>query len=164
MEGSIRKSTKLVGFAGALLALSLMAGCGPNQNVVDAQAAAQQADQAASRAEAASQQAQQAAASAQASASKVEQSAADAKAAADPPKRLRQRPIPVAAVAPFTIIGIATCIIMLQPRCLQLRPIAAQRRLLPRLNREAKLTVAKRASSCRMPFFFGLSAPAFSTD
>ena len=81
MEGSIRKSTKLVGFAGALLALSLMAGCGPNQNVVDAQAAAQQADQAASRAEAASQQAQQAAASAQASASKVEQSAADAKAA-----------------------------------------------------------------------------------
>ena len=48
MEGSIRKSTKLVGFAGALLALSLMAGCGPNQNVVDAQAAAQQADQAAS--------------------------------------------------------------------------------------------------------------------
>ena len=82
MEGSITKS-KLLGLAGALFALSLMAGCGPNKDVEAAQAASQQADQAASRAEAASQQAQQAAASAQASASKVEQSAADAKAAAD---------------------------------------------------------------------------------
>ena len=61
MEGSITKS-KLLGLAGAFLGLSLLAGCGPNQDVQQAQAAAQQADSAASRAEAASQQAQQAAA------------------------------------------------------------------------------------------------------
>jgi hypothetical protein len=84
MEGLITKTCKLVGLAGAVLALSLMAGCSnapdPAQRAVNA---ANRADQAASRAEAASQKAQQAAASAQAAASRVEQAASDAKAAAD---------------------------------------------------------------------------------
>jgi hypothetical protein len=83
MELSSAKTSKLLGLAGAALALCLFAGCGPNKNVQDAQAAAQQADQSAQKADAASQSAQQAAASAQASASKTEQAAADAKAAAD---------------------------------------------------------------------------------
>src|SRR6184192_3152278 len=84
MEGLITKSSKLVGLAGAVLALSLLAGCSqgpdPAQRAVNA---ANRADQAASRAEAASQKAQQAAASSQAAASRVEQAASDAKAAAD---------------------------------------------------------------------------------
>jgi hypothetical protein len=83
MEVSLAKTSKLLGLAGAALALCLFAGCGPNKDVQDAQTAAQQADQSAQRADAASQSAQQAAASAQASASKTEQAAADAKAAAD---------------------------------------------------------------------------------
>jgi hypothetical protein len=83
MELSSAKTSKLLGLAGAAFALCLLAGCGPNKNVQDAQAAAQQADQSAQKADAAAQSAQQAAASAQASASKTEQAAADAKAAAD---------------------------------------------------------------------------------
>ena len=83
MELSSAKTSKLLGLAGAALALCLFAGCGPNKDVQDAQTAAQQADQSAQKADAASQSAQQAAASAQASASKTEQAAADAKAAAD---------------------------------------------------------------------------------
>jgi hypothetical protein len=84
MEGLITKSSKLVGLAWAVLALSLLAGCSnapdPAQRAINA---ANRADQAASRAEAASQKAQQAAASSQAAASRVEQAATDAKAAAD---------------------------------------------------------------------------------
>ena len=57
MEGLMRKSSKLVGLAGAVLALSLLAGCssnepGPEQRAVNA---ANQADQAAARADAAAQ-------------------------------------------------------------------------------------------------------------
>src|SRR5215472_5163989 len=55
MEGLITRSCKLVGLAGAVLALSLMAGCSnapdPAQRAINA---ANRADQAASRAEAAS--------------------------------------------------------------------------------------------------------------
>ena|SRR5215469_4485032 len=84
MEGLMRRTSKLVGLAGAILALSLVAACSnqpdPAQQAVNA---ANRADQAASRAEAASQRAQQAAAQAQAAASRVEQAASDAKAAAD---------------------------------------------------------------------------------
>src|SRR5882724_11684291 len=85
MEGLLRKSSNLVGLAGAVLALSLLAGCASNEPDPAQRAinAANRADQAASRAEAASQKAQQAAASAQAAASRVEQAASDAKAAAD---------------------------------------------------------------------------------
>src|SRR5579863_6482811 len=84
MEGLITKSSRAVGVAAlSLLALTMIAGCGPNKDVEAAQSAAQQADTSATRAEAASKQAQDAAASAQASASKVEQSASEAKDAAD---------------------------------------------------------------------------------
>jgi hypothetical protein len=84
MEGLIAKSCKLLGLAGAVLALSLMAGCSPAPDPAQrAINAANRADQAASRAEAASQKAQQASASSQAAASRVEQAASDAKAAAD---------------------------------------------------------------------------------
>ena len=85
MEGLIIKSCKLVGLAGAVLALSLMAGCSSNEPTPEQRAvnAANRADQAASRAQAASQTAQQAAASSQAAAARVTQAAADAKAAAD---------------------------------------------------------------------------------
>src|ERR1700674_392397 len=85
MEGLMRKTSKLVVLAGAVLSLSLFAGCASNEPDPAQRAvnAANRADQAASRAEAASQKAQQAAASAQAAASRVEQAASDAKAAAD---------------------------------------------------------------------------------
>src|SRR5271167_4532495 len=78
MEGLLRKSSKLVGLAGAVLALSLLAGCSSNEPDPAQRAvnAANQADQAAARADAA-------AAQAQAAASRVEQAASDAKAAAD---------------------------------------------------------------------------------
>ena len=55
MAGLITKSSKVAGIAaGALLALTLMAGCSANKDVEAAQAAATQADQSASRAAAAS--------------------------------------------------------------------------------------------------------------
>jgi hypothetical protein len=63
MAGLITKFSKVGGIAaGALLALTLMAGCSANKDVEAAQAAATQADQSASRAAAASKQAQDAAA------------------------------------------------------------------------------------------------------
>src|SRR5579863_4182880 len=85
MEGFMRKSSKLVGLAGAVLALSLLAGCSSNEPDPAQRAvnAANRADGAAARAEAASQKSSQAAAQAQAAASRVEQAASDAKAAAD---------------------------------------------------------------------------------
>src|SRR6266436_234110 len=85
MEGLMRKSSKLVGLAGAVLALSLLAGCSSNEPDPAQRAvnAANRADGAAARAEAASQKSSQAAAQAQAAASRVEQAASDAKAAAD---------------------------------------------------------------------------------
>ncbi|MFZ0889837.1 MAG: hypothetical protein WA005_15430, partial [Candidatus Binataceae bacterium] len=72
MEGLI-KTCKLVGLAGAALALSLLAGCSSGQPdpAQRAQNAAQRADQAASRAEAAASKAQQAASQAQAAATRV---------------------------------------------------------------------------------------------
>src|ERR1700687_3761517 len=84
MEGLILRTTKLLGLAGAALALSFMAGCSSQPDPAQrAMNAAQQADASATRAEAASPAAQNAAQQAQASATKVEQAAADAKAAAD---------------------------------------------------------------------------------
>ena len=85
MEGLMRKSSKLVGLAGAVLALSLLAGCSSNEPDPAQRAvnAANQADQAAARADAAAQKSAAAAAQAQAAASRVEQAASDAKAAAD---------------------------------------------------------------------------------
>ena len=68
MEGLIVRTTKLLGLAGAALALSFMAGCSnqpdPAQRATNA---AQQADASATRAEAASTAAQNAAQQAQAS-------------------------------------------------------------------------------------------------
>ncbi len=57
MEGLMRKTSKLVGLAGAVLALSLLAGCSSNEPDPAQRAvnAANRADQAASRAEAAAQ-------------------------------------------------------------------------------------------------------------
>jgi len=79
MEGLILRTTKLLGLAGAALALSFMAGCSnqpdPAQRATNA---AQQADASATRAEAASTAAQGAATQAAASATMVEQAAADA--------------------------------------------------------------------------------------
>src|SRR5260370_42319423 len=64
MEGFVMKTSKLVGLAGAALALSLLAGCSSNQPDPAQRAvnAANRADQAASRADAAAQKASQAAA------------------------------------------------------------------------------------------------------
>ena len=85
MEGLIRKGSKLVGLAGAVLALSLLAGCSSNEPSPEQRAvnAANQVDQAAARADAAAQKSAASAAQAQAAASRVEQAASDAKAAAD---------------------------------------------------------------------------------
>ncbi len=84
MEGLILRTTKLLGLAGAALALSFMAGCSKQPDPAQrAMNAAQQADASATRAEAASTAAQSAGQQAAASATKVEQAAADAKAAAD---------------------------------------------------------------------------------
>ena len=85
MEGLMRKTSKLVGLAGAVLALSLLAGCSSNEPDPAQRAvnAANQADQAAARADAAAQKSAASAAQAQAAASRVEQAASDAKAAAD---------------------------------------------------------------------------------
>src|ERR1700735_3088395 len=85
MEGLLRKSSKLVGLAGAVLALSLLAaGCSSNEPDPAQRAvnAANQADQAAARADAAAQKSAAAAAQAQAAASRVEPAGRDAKAAA----------------------------------------------------------------------------------
>src|ERR1700682_1263000 len=81
MEGL--KTSKLVVFAGAALALALFAGCAGQDAAQRAQAAAQQAASSAQGAEAAANSAQQSAAAAQAAATRTEQAAADAKAAAD---------------------------------------------------------------------------------
>src|SRR4029077_16356568 len=81
MEGL--KTSKLVVFAGAALALALFAGCAGQDAAQKAQAAAQQAASSAQAAEAAANSAQQSAAAAQAAATRTEQAAADAKAAAD---------------------------------------------------------------------------------
>ncbi|MGA7620072.1 MAG: hypothetical protein WBV99_11920, partial [Candidatus Binatus sp.] len=68
MEGLMRKSSKLVGLAGAVLALSLLAGCSSNEPDPAQRAvnAANRADQAAARADAAAQKSAAAAAQAQA--------------------------------------------------------------------------------------------------
>jgi len=85
MEGQMRKSPILVGFAGALLALTMLAGCSSNEPTPEERAtnAANQADAAAQRADAAAQKSAASAAQAQAAASQVAQAASDAKAAAD---------------------------------------------------------------------------------
>src|SRR5260370_37844340 len=85
MEGLMGKSSKLVGLGGAVLALSLLAGCSSNEPDPAQRAvnAANQADQAAARADAAAQKSAAAAAQAQAAASRVEQAASGAEAAAD---------------------------------------------------------------------------------
>src|SRR5271167_2273608 len=100
MEGLMRKTSKLVGLAGAVLALSLLAGCSSNEPDPAQRAvnAANQADQAAARADAAAQKSAAAAAQAQAAASRVEQAASDAKAAADraeaiASKTMSERPV-----------------------------------------------------------------------
>ena len=79
----VLKPSKLIGFAGAALALSLLAGCAGQDAAQKAQAAATQAASSAQSAEAAANSAQQSAAAAQAAATRTEQAAADAKAAAD---------------------------------------------------------------------------------
>jgi hypothetical protein len=81
MEGL--KTSKMIVFAGAALALALFAGCAGQDAAQKAQAAATQAASSASSAEAAANSAQQSAAAAQAAATRTEQAAADAKAAAD---------------------------------------------------------------------------------
>ena len=85
MQG-LTGTSKLIGLAGAVLLVALVAsGCSsgnptPEQNAINA---ANQADQAAGRADAAAQRAQAAASQAQSAASRTEQAANDAKAAAD---------------------------------------------------------------------------------
>src|ERR1700752_2094105 len=81
MEGL--KTSKMVGLAGAALALALLVGCAGQDAAQKAQAAATQAASSAQGAEAAANSAQQSAAAAQAAATRTEQAAADAKAAAD---------------------------------------------------------------------------------
>src|SRR5271157_6131143 len=95
MEGLMRKSSKLVGLAGAILALSLLAGCSSNEPDPEQRAvnAANQADQAAARADAAAQNSAASAAQAQAAASRVEQAASDAKAAADRAEAIASKPM-----------------------------------------------------------------------
>ena len=85
MERLMRKSSRVVGLAGGLLALSLLGGCSSNEPTPEQRAvnAANQADQAAARADAAAQKAAASAAQAQAAAAQVQQAAGDAKAAAD---------------------------------------------------------------------------------
>ena len=84
MQG-LTGTSKLIGLAGSLLLLAMVAGgCSsgnptPEQNAINA---ANQADQAASRADAAAQRAQAAASQAQSAASRTEQAANDAKASA----------------------------------------------------------------------------------
>jgi len=85
MQG-LTGTSKLIGLAGSVLLLAMVAGgCSsgnptPEQNAINA---ANQADQAASRADAAAQRATAAASQAQSAASRTEQAANDAKAAAD---------------------------------------------------------------------------------
>jgi outer membrane murein-binding lipoprotein Lpp len=93
MERLIRKSSMVVGLAGAILAVSLLAGCSSNEPTPEQRAtnAANQADQAAARADAAAQKSAASAAQAQAAASRVAQAASDAKAAADRAEAIASR-------------------------------------------------------------------------
>src|SRR5260370_26725593 len=83
MEGLMRKTSKLVGLAGAVLALSLLGGCSSNEPDPAQRAvnAANQADQAAARADAAAQKSAAAAAQAPAAARPGEQAGRPAQGA-----------------------------------------------------------------------------------
>ena len=93
MARMMRKSSKLVGMAGALFLFSMLAGCSSNEPTPEQRAvnAANQADAAAARADAAAQKAAASAAQAQAAASRVAQAASDAKAAADRAEAIASR-------------------------------------------------------------------------
>ena len=164
MEGLIGKSSKVVGIAaGALLALTLMAGCGPNQDVEAAQAAATQADQAprAPKRRASKHSRRQ-----------LRHKLPLARLSSRPQmqerrlialRRSRRRLIPVAVACIITIvIGIIT---IMRPR--QVPPLqwvilgrpahlvipALLRRLLPLLNHDSELAIAGKGASSRAPFF-----------